>query len=457
MKSKNWIGLLLILMLTVTLLGGCGKAPVEEDAVADNWIGVEEDDQNTEDDTKEENKTDDNKKPEEDKKPEEGNKNEEGTNKEDEKKPEEDTNKNEEGTNKEENKEPEKEEQGGNNPPEEGGDDEENNTPAGPSVIGDTSGVPITILVQNLKHSGTSLGSKNDGTGNNIYNRIRRFKTMVDKYDPDIILGQEARVGWTEAFKSDLFCQTYEMFFRERGPVGVPGSDEGTTLQYKKSKFKLLDNGFFWLSETPKVPSRFFDDEGEYGRIVAWAKLKDKASGVEFYCYSNHFGFGKEGPLKAQEQLNETFAALPEGSYAFVGGDWNVEYRDDDYMMMMDWDRLIDLRDMSMNLKADGYAITFGGMYGSTSGGKFDREEPDPTPGNKHQIDYLMAKPNPHMAVDYYGFDYTPYTYPADDIKEGYISDHYGLVVKLRLDTDADYSSYQCEHTYEVSGQYYWR
>ena len=61
-------------------------------------------------------------------------------------------------------------------------------------------------------------------------------------------------------------------------------------------------------------------------------------------------------------------------------------------------------------------------------------------------IDHLMAKPNPHLAVDYWGLNWKGYEALDEQVKFGYISDHYGVVVKVRLNTNADYSQYQVQH-----------
>lgn len=449
MKHLRWISLLLILVMSVTLLASCKGSEEEElgftETLDGNFDKDNGDKKPSEEEPSDEDPTED--EPSKDEPSDEEPSDEPSDNDPTEDEPSEDEPSKDE---------PSKDEPSNEDPSDEPSKDEPSkDEPSAPGPVEkESSGTPVTILVQNLKHAGTSLGEKNDGTGNNIYNRIRRFRAMVDTHDPDVILGQEGRIGWTTAFESELFAD-YTVIWQKRGPGDVPGGDECTPLLWKTKKYTKLNSGFFWLSETPQRPSTSYDDKSAYGRIITWAQLKDKATGVEFYVYSNHFGFGETGQLKSQEQLGNTVADLEDGTYAFIGGDWNVLYRSDDYKVMMEWDKLMDLRDVAMNMHADGLT-ELGGMYGSGTAGRFDKNEEDPTPGNKHQIDYLMAKPNPHMAIDYYGFDYTHYAYPIDDIQSGYIADHYGLVVKLRLDTDADYTYYQTEHDYG-NNPIYWR
>ena len=305
----------------------------------------------------------------------------------------------------------------------------------------------IHFLVQNLRHSGSRLPSKNGDPKNRLlYDRCRRFKVMVDRLDPDIILAQEAREGWIKAFE-DWFTDRYDFVFRPRGPVGLPAANEGTPILWKKEKYDCLDHGFFWLSETPEMPTPSYDNPAEYGRIVTWVRLKEKESEQEFFCFSNHFGFGEQIRIRSQQQLNRVFNSLPKDCYAFIGGDYNAYYRGEKYNEFMDfsWDSVIDLRDMAMNMKD---TVTFGGMK-SGHNLAFGQGRPLPEVNDTHpQIDFLMAKPHPHMKVTHYGFDYTTYDDPADGVVPGNISDHWGLEVKVEINTPEDYSAHQHPHDY---------
>ena len=305
----------------------------------------------------------------------------------------------------------------------------------------------IHFLVQNLRHSGSRMPEKNDGNPKNLalYERCRRFKVMVDRLDPDVILAQEARPGWLKSFDMWL-SDRYDMVWKERGFAGVPGEDECLPILRKREKYDLLASGSFWLSETPELPTKSYDSPGP--RIMTWVCLQDKETGVAFYCFSNHFGFGQTVRIESQKQINRVLNSLPDGTYAFVGGDYNAYYRSEKYTEFMDfsWDSVIDLRDMAMNMKD---TVTFGGMK-SGHNLAYGQGRPLPEVNDVNpQIDFLMAKPHPHMKVEYYGFDYTTYDDEADGVPAGNISDHWGLEVKVELDAEEDYSVHQHPHDYE--------
>jgi len=64
--------------------------------------------------------------------------------------------------------------------------------------------------------------------------------------------------------------------------VGV-GRDDGKrsgehmSIFYRKNRFNKLDDGVFWLNETPQQPGKGWD--AAHNRTVTWIKLKDKISG----------------------------------------------------------------------------------------------------------------------------------------------------------------------------------
>ena len=203
MKLRRWISLMLIVLLTVTLVTGCAKAPKDEEgASTEEWVDVvenEKDDSNinskpssgknnnindnddnndnNDNDTVGENNNDT------------GNGNNTPGN-------DDDTNDNNDTGN-------------GNNTP---GDDDDtndnndtgngNNTPGDDEptewvpVQKESSGMPITFMMQNVFHGGSSPDYSVSTTNQKaLGNRLARFKSMIQANDPDVIFVQEARPG----------------------------------------------------------------------------------------------------------------------------------------------------------------------------------------------------------------------------------------------------------------------
>lgn len=440
MKYARWISLMLMAVMMLSMVCGCQKQQAEEEAAADNWVESEKEEI---------------KEPDKDTTP---------------------TDKEQNGEQKDQNNTPSKEEQTDDMPTQEkpsedppaqetpGEEDTPNQEPSKddePSsgeeepepIEKESSGTPITFLMQNLRTSGNQKGTKEERTGGdlNLYHRARRFKTMVQTQDPDVILGQEGTPGWLNYFETDdYFSYNYKVIWQYR----CPGSnvEMSSPVLYKKAKYDLMDSGYFWLSDTPHLPSISYGagvGETHY-RISSWVKLRDKSTGAVFYAYSTHFDVSDTAHYKSMRQYLDLFDEMNAEDYAFVGGDFNFKYRSDPYLVAVDWEKQVDLQDMAFNMQQDGLA-EIGGANGSLhthyAGEAFQPGVfPDPNPGAGKQLDHIFAKLNPHMAVDYWGFDYTDYDYPPDQVSAGFISDHYGLICKVRIGATPDYSQYQVRH-----------
>ena len=75
--------------------------------------------------------------------------------------------------------------------------------------------------------------------------------------------------------------------------VGV-GRDDGkkegehTAVFYQPKRFKVIDHGDFWLSETPDKPSMGWDGTCCH-RMCTWVQFEDINSGKKFYVFNTHF------------------------------------------------------------------------------------------------------------------------------------------------------------------------
>jgi endonuclease/exonuclease/phosphatase family metal-dependent hydrolase len=75
--------------------------------------------------------------------------------------------------------------------------------------------------------------------------------------------------------------------------VGV-GRDDGkeagehAPILYRTDRFRLVEGGTFWLSETPDRVSYGWDAT-KYHRICTWARLEERATGRQFQVWNVHF------------------------------------------------------------------------------------------------------------------------------------------------------------------------
>ncbi len=468
MKHLRWLCLLLVVIMSVTMLASCKTVDEEEGATAGEWVEVEDDDTKEPDDKDDPVDEPDDKDDPTDEPDDKDDPTDEPDDKDD---PADEPDDKDDPSNEDPSKNP-SDDPSNEDPSDDPSEEEPSDEPifeddeleqfdpkTAEPVKDDGSGTKIRFLSQNIKHSGGSYGVVGDGTSISKINRLNRFTTMVKKYDPDIIMEQEARAATIDFFENNpYFSQVYDICWTWRNPSpSMDGGRQTEPILWKTSKYKELEKGYMWTSETPDRPSKSYDADADYGDVNCWVKVKDKQTGSVFTAYCVHYAHtGQVSQIKSFQQYLRIVEKMKPDEYLFAGGDYNVQYRTEKYYTMMDWSLIVDLRDVALNLWEHDLC-ELGEMNGSFIGSAFDNNVANvANPGGSRQIDHLMAKYNPKMTIDYYGNDYGRYACPEEGAQEGWISDHYALIVDVRIDTNVDYSQYMMPHDYG-DGPLYWR
>lgn len=145
---------------------------------------------------------------------------------------------------------------------------------------------------------------------------------LIADYHPDSLGLQECTYDW--------FTYLRLFLYKDYGFVGV-GRDTGDRMAdcgemslvlYRKDKYKLVDSGTFWLSETPDEVS--FGWDAACRRIYTWVLLENKETGERYAHVNTHLDH--EGPLARQngvELVKEK--ALSFDVPAVVTGDFNFQ------------------------------------------------------------------------------------------------------------------------------------
>lgn len=122
--------------------------------------------------------------------------------------------------------------------------------------------------------------------------------------------------------------------------VGVGRTDgkrkgEATPVFFRKDKYKALDKGNFWLSETPDVVgSKGWDAALE--RVASWVKLKDKKTGRIFMAVNTHLDHvGKVARRESAKLIMRKIQEIVGSNPAVVTGDFNVTEQDEAYTTMI--------------------------------------------------------------------------------------------------------------------------
>ncbi len=137
--------------------------------------------------------------------------------------------------------------------------------------------------------------------------------------------------------QADIFCMQEALddqvadirnAFPDFGFEGV-GRDDGvrageySPVFYRLSRFRKIDAGHFWLSESPDKPSLGWD--AACIRICTWVKLEDKVNHRVFFVFCTHFDHvGVEARKHAADLILERITKLAGDQPVILCGDFNL-------------------------------------------------------------------------------------------------------------------------------------
>lgn len=163
------------------------------------------------------------------------------------------------------------------------------------------------------------------GDGDNIWeNRRERLVKALRYLEADVIGTQEALYDQKEYIHENLEGYNVVGVGREDGDK----KGEHSAIFYNNKRFKALDCGNFWLSETPDVPSLGWD--AACIRIASWAFLEEKATGKKFFFVNTHLDHvGIRARHDGVALLCRKAAEIGGGCPTVITGDFNI-YKESD-------------------------------------------------------------------------------------------------------------------------------
>ena len=164
-------------------------------------------------------------------------------------------------------------------------------------------------------------------SGNLWVDRAPVVANLIRFHDFDIF-------GTQEGLKNQLDDLSNTLTQYTRYGVGRnDGIDQGefAAIYFKKDKFKLLNKGDFWLSQTPGKPSLGWDAKCCY-RLCSWVYLQDKASGKKFYFFNAHFDHqGVEARKESSKLVLQKIKDIAGKEPVIFTGDLNGDQQSDWY------------------------------------------------------------------------------------------------------------------------------
>jgi len=175
--------------------------------------------------------------------------------------------------------------------------------------------VPTTVMSFNIRY-----GTADDGPDSWEHRRYL-VRLAIREHDPFIFGVQECL--WDQGVELDRAFGGYRI-------TGV-GRDDGVRrgemclIFTRRDRYRVLDQGYFWLGETPEVPgSKGWDVACP--RIVTWVKLRDRWCDPDtFYCFNTHLDHaGAEARRLGAELLQRRMAEIAGGLPIILLGDFNA-------------------------------------------------------------------------------------------------------------------------------------
>ena len=195
-----------------------------------------------------------------------------------------------------------------------------------------------TMPEPSLRVMSYNIRYNNPDDGRNAWsNRKERVANLIRFYQADLIGLQEVLYGQLTYLEKQLAGY---------GRIGV-GRDDGkqagefSPIFYSEEQLELLDQGTFWLSDTPGQPSVGWDAALE--RIVTWGRFRYRTNGDTIVYFNTHFDHRgeqarEESARLLKQKVNEIAADYP----VIVTGDFNSDPRSVPYQILTDSQRLRD-------------------------------------------------------------------------------------------------------------------
>ncbi|MGQ8336997.1 endonuclease/exonuclease/phosphatase family protein [Sunxiuqinia sp. A32] len=258
----------------------------------------------------------------------------------------------------------------------------------------------LKVMTYNIRYDNP------DDLQNNWKYRKDFAANMIHFYDVDIFGTQEVLKNQLD----DLLDRLPE--YTSLGVGRFDGKTEGeySAIFYKTDKYEVLDDGHFWLSETPEVAgSMGWDAACE--RIVTWGIFKEIETGNRFAFVNTHFDHrGRKARKESALMLNkEVSRIVAEDLPVIVTGDFNAIETSEPIQTILEDGILLDTRKLA--------PIVYGPSWTSHSFGQIPFEK-------RNIIDYIFVTKD---------FSVEKYASISDRLDSTYLSDHNPVYVEAIL------------------------
>ncbi|MGK6319748.1 endonuclease/exonuclease/phosphatase family protein [Sphingomonas sp. DT-204] len=262
-------------------------------------------------------------------------------------------------------------------------------------VLAQPSPGELRVMSFNVRY-----GTADDGPNDWAHRRDILVETIRAEH-PDVIGTQELLKDQADYIVAKLPDYTWFGIDR-RGGHG----DEHMGVFYRRDRLKLIEQGNFWLSDTPSVPGSI-----SWGhplpRMVTWGVFETK-DGKRFRLLNTHFPYRAEDELareKAAKLIADHLRQLDHGGPVILTGDFNTDISSQAHAILVKV-----LADAWQTTAHTGPVGTFHGFKGE--------------PGGADRIDWILS----------YGFTVKRVATLTTNRNGRYPSDHFPVVADMSLE-----------------------
>ncbi len=176
----------------------------------------------------------------------------------------------------------------------------------------------VKLMTYNIR-----LDIESDGI-NKWDNRKDMLTGQVLFHEPDFLGVQEALPNQMDYMAKTLTQYAFAGNGRDGGNNG-----EYSAIFYNKTKYSIIEQDTFWLSETPEKVSKGWD--AAYNRICTYGLFEDKISGRKIYVFNTHFDhMGVQARINSAKLILEKINEINiRGIHFVLMGDFNLEQDSD--------------------------------------------------------------------------------------------------------------------------------
>lgn len=163
-------------------------------------------------------------------------------------------------------------------------------------------------------------------------NRDERAIRVIADYGPDILGVQELKL----VQRNDLLDAFPDLSFYGQGRRGGT-TDDANGIYFRQDRFDLLDQGDFWLSETPNVPGTTFVGNGSdtgNPRMATWVKLHDQQSEQDYFVLNTHWSLDSQASRDSAALIQSMLPSLAGDLPILLLGDLNATQNSSAYQTL---------------------------------------------------------------------------------------------------------------------------